>query len=143
MKIKAIVTLMCVVAVLAFALPILLGMYMGSSSEPESTVASEIHSESHYLSAVLYILFISVCFFLLPLLAWLKGKRRVLAVILALIGIFFGWLIFSYLRNPDTTEDHGMVVFGFIFYVPPFTFFVQLLIYGLTKILSHIRVKRE
>ena len=58
MKIKTIVTLMCVVAVLAFALPILLGMYMGSSSEPESTVTSEIHSESHYLSAVLYILFI-------------------------------------------------------------------------------------
>lgn len=40
MKIKTIVTLMCVVAVLAFALPILLGMYMGSSSEPESTVTS-------------------------------------------------------------------------------------------------------
>ena len=136
MKNRTIVTLMCVVALIAFGLPILIGLYMGSSSENTPASNPLIFTLGNYLSALLFLVFVFVCFAFLPMWAWFKGERKFLALGLACISIFFAWLIVSYLRDPDTTGDHGMVVVGFIFIVPPFAFIVQLVVCGLTKIVS-------
>jgi len=137
MKNRPIVVLAGVVVVFGFGMPILLGVLTRSSSEPGSLKVSE------YSGPLLYLLFVSVCFFLLPLWAWFKSKRGVLAAILMFIGLFFIYLIFSYIRSPDTTEDPGMVVFGMFMYVPAFAFIVQLAVYIACKVVSHLRAKHN
>jgi len=97
----------------------------------------------HFVSGFLYFLFLFFCFFFVPCWAWFKRKRKMLAAGLVLIALFFGYLIFGYFRDPGASEDHGMVVLGFLFFIPPFTFLLQLLVYGVTNIVNHLSSKRK
>jgi len=120
---RSIVVFACIAAVIGFGLPIALGILTRSSSD------SALVNLSGVLGPYVYLLFVSVSFFLLPSWAWFKSKRRVLALVLLSIGLLFIYFLYSYISDPESTDDPGMVVFGFIMYVPPFTFLVQLMIY--------------
>lgn len=48
-------------------------------------------------------------------------------------------LIISYLRSADAADDHGMVVFGFLVYVPVFTLIIQVVIYLVHKLSCNLK----
>ncbi len=96
----------------------------------------------HILNIALYLIFVFICGFLWPLVAWLKGKRKKLAFVLVSISIAFGIVMYGYMGEPATEDDHGMVLFGMFFFVPSFVFILHMLLYLGSKVFTHVADKR-
>jgi len=94
-----------------------------------------------YISLFYYVLIVLICSFGLPYRAWINGKRTPLAIFLACIGLFFCDMMYGYFKAPVSTEDHGAVVFGFIFIIPIFSFLLQLMVYIGYKVMKHNSAK--
>lgn len=82
-----------------------------------------------------------ICFFLLPLWVYFEKEEKVLALVLFCFALFFVYLIYSYMTDPQMSGDHGAVIVGFLFFIPPFAFVCQLLVYIGYKLVSVVRRK--
>ena len=76
---------------------------------------------------LVFLLFL--CFFSIPIWAWFIGKRRVLAVVLVLIGIGLQIAILFYIAGTALSSDHGFEFIFNLFLSPISVFAVQFIIY--------------
>ncbi len=138
---RTIVIPLCIIAALAFALPIIPSIYMQSGSPQQNEVDPSALRIWTYAGSIAYILLVLFLLFALPLWVWFRPKRRLTSIVTACVGFTFGYLVYSYTLEPEISKSHGSVGSGLLFYFPPLYFFVQLVLYNVDKLVQRVKTK--